>query len=101
MIEVTTKDGGKMIWCMDKANYIFLMVKYNIKDNGPKINLMDGVYYMLLLGKYGKDIKEKWWMVICMDEGRFCLLMGRYLMGRFRMGKYVAEGGEYQRKDKY
>lgn len=44
---------------MDKANYIFLMVKYNIKDNGPEINLMDGAYFMLLLGKYGKDIKEK------------------------------------------
>ena len=101
MIIVIIKDGGKMIWCMDKDNYILIMAKYNIKDNGLEINLMDGVYYMQGKVIYGKDIKGKLWMVICMEEARYCFVMGPSLMAPFRMAKYVEEDGEYHHKERY
>jgi len=74
-IEVTMKDGGKMIWCMVKVNCFFLMANFSIKENGPLISRMAGEFYIpednLIELIFGYVMKDRWKMEKCMEEGNY------------------------------
>jgi len=97
-IEVTMKDGGKMIWCMEKVNFFFPMADFSIKESGPLINQMDGEFYTLE-GKlieliFGHVMKDRWKMEKCMVEGNCISLMVLFLKGSSKMERCLAADAE-------
>lgn len=97
-IEVTMKGGGKMTWCMEKANCFSPMANFSIKENGHLMNRMAGEFYRLtkkLINlNYGKDMKERWKMEKCMVEANCTSMMVLFLRASSKMEKYLVEDAE-------
>lgn len=93
-IEVTMKDGGKMIWCMVKGNCFFLMADFSIKESGRLISQMAGEFYTLEAKLieliFGHAMKERWKMEKCMEEESCTSLMVLFLKESSKMERCLA-----------
>jgi len=104
-IEAITKDGGKMIWCMEKDSFIFPTANSSIRENGLMMSPMDGEYCTLGMSQitpaFGLVMKAKWKTVRCMVGERFTSSTQPYSKGNSRMVKYLVVDAEFTLTEKW